>query len=135
MVEVQINIWAVLLATVLHYILGAFWYSPLLFGKFWLELVGQSAEDLKKGAVKAYIGSFLATLVMAYVLAHFVQYAGATTLLQGATAGFWAWLGFVATTSGINMLYQNKPWKLYLVDVGYFLAGLIIMGAVLGVWQ
>ena len=132
---VDINYLAVLTATVVHYVLGAFWYSPKLFGKTWIELVGRNEEDLKQGAVKAYIGSFLFTFLIAYVLAHFVAYANANTMLLGATTGFWAWIGFIATTAGINALYQKKPLKLYMIDAGYYLAGLLLMGAILGIWR
>lgn len=136
MVEVQINLIAVLVAAAVSYILGGFWYSPLLFGKNWTAALGKSEEELKQvSKIKAYLGSLIATLIMAYVMAHFVAYANASTLLLGATTGFWAWLGFVATTGLINSLFQGKSMKLFIIDAGYFLVGMILMGAILGVWR
>ena len=32
----KINVWAVILAGISYLIIGALWYSPLLFGKLWI---------------------------------------------------------------------------------------------------
>ena len=134
--EVQINLVAVLVAAAVTYILGGFWYSPLLFGKNWTAALGKSEEELKQvNKIKAYLGTLVATLIMAYVMAHFVAYANATTILLGATTGFWAWLGFAATTGFINSLFQGKSMKLFVIDAGYFLVGMILMGAILAAWR
>lgn len=136
MTEVQINIWAVLVAMAAQYVLGGFWYSPLLFGKAWMAALGVSEEELRKvNKVAAYGGTLVATFIMAYVLAHFVAYAGANTVLLGLTTGFWTWLGFVGTTLLINGLFQGRSMKLWVIDAGFYLVGLLVMGAVLGAWR
>ena len=137
-VEVTINYAAVLVAAVAGMVLGALWYSPLLFGKMWMSLSGitdkQIGEAKKKGMTKSYILAFVGTLVMAYVLAHFVDYTQATTLAGGLQAGFWIWLGFVATTFLGMVLWEGKPWKLYFLNVAYYLVELLLMGAILASW-
>ncbi|MCP4565994.1 MAG: DUF1761 domain-containing protein [FCB group bacterium] len=135
MESVIINYWAVLVATVVYYVLGGLWYSPLLFGKSWMKLVNLTEEDCKKGAGMAYVVSFIASFLMAYILAYIIHFAHAITAFRGAETGFWCWLGFVATVTTANMMYSKKPFKLHLIDILYPLVGLLIMGAILGGWK
>ena len=43
------NILAFLVCIVSNMILGALWYSPVLFGKVWLNLIGKKPEDIEAG--------------------------------------------------------------------------------------
>lgn len=132
---VSINYFAVLVAALIPMIIGALWYSPILFAKQWMKLIGKTEADIKKGnPTKGYIGSFLGALVMSYVLAHIVVLTNSTSISGGLQAGFWAWLGFVATTHLSMYLFENKPLKLYAINVGYYLVALPLMGALLASW-
>ena len=133
--QVSVNYLAVLGAAVVNMIVGFLWYGPL-FGKPWMKLVGmtdKNMEDAKAGMAKTYGLTFVAALIMAYVLAHFVKLVGATTAGMGVQTGFWAWLGFVATTSLNQYLYsvKSKPWSLYALEQGYWLVIFVINGAIL----
>lgn len=138
MPDVEINYLAVLVVALLGGLaLGFLWYGPL-FGKSWMKLIGfdqKSMDEMKKkGMGKTYALSLFASFLMAYVLAFFVNYAQATTFVAGLQVGFWAWLGFVATTMLNSVLFGKKSWKLYQIDAGYQLVSLLIMGSVLAVW-
>ncbi len=131
----HVNFLAVVVAAVLNMILGAIWYSPGVYGNTWMALVGKRAEDMRSGAGRGYAGSFIAALILAYVLASVISMAQAQSILQGARVGFWVWIGFVATTSAGDFLFAGRPVKLYLINTGYYLAALIVMGALLAVWR
>ena len=137
MVEATINYLAVLVAAIINMGIGFLWYGPL-FGKVWMQLSGftkkQIAEAKKKKMGKTYAIAFLSTLLMSYVMAHFVDYAEANTFALGAVAGFWIWLGFVATIMLGTVLWEGKPIKLYLINSLHYLVALILMGGVLAVW-
>lgn len=133
-----VNYPAVLAAAIVNMAIGALWYSPSLFGKGWMELVGIRPEGVKKraaGARRAYSWTFVASLLMAYALARILWYAGAQTVIGGALIGLLAWLGFVATTGGANYLFEGRPCRLYAINTGYPLVSLIVMGALLAVWR
>ena len=139
MPEATINLTAVLVAAVSSMVVGFLWYSQLLFGKQWMELVGMSKghmEDAKASMGKTYGLSFLGSLVMAYVLAHIISYTNATTWQSGIQGGFWMWLGFVATTGANEYIYavKPKPWTLYFINQGNILVTLMVMGAILARW-
>jgi hypothetical protein len=139
MTQVPINFWAVLVSAVLSMIIGAVWYSPILFAKPWMWLVGKTEESMKQMSAQKtaamYITTFVGFLVMAYILAHFVVYTQSKTAFDGLQTAWWSWVGFVATTSLINSLFAGRSWKLYLIDVGYFLISLLSMGIILAVWR
>jgi hypothetical protein len=51
---------------------------------------------------------------------------------DGLLAGFFVWLGFVATTVSVNYALQMRPVELALIDGGHWVMVLLIMGAVIG---
>lgn len=133
-----INYLAVFVAAIVSMVLGGFWYSPLLFGKRWIEWMNFAPKDLldmKKRANASYVINFLTLLLMAFVLAHFVDYAQATTFIEGVQAGFWVWLGFIATVSLGSVLWENKSIKVYLINAGYQLVNVVLMGVILTLWK
>ena len=133
----DINLFAVLVAAIISMVLGGLWYGPL-FGKAWMKLIGMSDADLKKakekGMGKSYLLMFIGSLVMAFELAHIIQAFGAEPWQMGLAAGFWSWLGFIATRSLSSVLWENKSWNLYWLNNGYDLLNLLLMGLILTLW-
>ena len=130
--QVEVNYWAVLASGVGAMVLGAIWYN--VFSKPWLKGVGLTEAKVSKGSNLTYLWSFLAMLVIAYVLAHAVSVFEADSVTEGLMAGGWAWLGFSATTVAINYLYQQKSLKLFAIDAGYLLLVFMLSGAILANW-
>ena len=136
--QFQISLLGVLVAAVANMAVGAVWYSPSLLGNRWLSAVGWSRKELeqrkKDGMAKAYGGTFIASLGLAYLLAHCVGYTQVTTLAAGAILGFWLWLGFIVTTSISAYLFEDRPLQLYAINTGCYLASFVVMGAILTLW-
>ncbi len=139
MPTVDINLWAVLVAALANMVLGFYWYSPAGFGKAWMKESGMTEAKInaskKKGMNASYFLALVSAFVMAYVLAHIIDFAQATTLVEGLQAGFWCWLGFVATVGTGMVLWDGKSWKLYGIIMGYYLVALLVMGAILATWM
>lgn len=135
--QFSINYMTVIVAAIINMALGFIWYGPL-FGKMWMKLTGRTKESMdkeKKDMSKVMGTMFVGALVMAYVLAHFIIAGGASDAITGGMIGFWAWLGFVATTMLADVLYEKKNKNLAAINLGYFLAVLVINGALLAVWR
>ena len=130
----DVNIAAIITSAVIYMALSALWYSPKLFGRQWLNLSGLHEEDLKENT-QAYFGGFVIALLISYVLSLFINKIKAITAIEGAAAGFLAWLGFIATTHFSGVLWEKRPMALYLIHVGNLLIVLIIAGALLAVWR
>jgi hypothetical protein len=129
---VDINWAAFAAAVVVKFILGAVWYSPPLFVRQWQAETGISSQDMGKRMPVALPVELVGAAITAFVLVHFIRYAGADSYIHGATVGFLSWLGFVATPSAGYVAFGSRKLKLTLIDNGYHLVGLVLMGAILG---
>lgn len=136
---VPVNYVGVFLCGVVSMVIGGLWYWPL-FGKPWSKMVGmtkEKTEAAKSSMPKTYGLMFASSLVMAYVLEHFIWYAAPgpeyLTLFIAIKTAVWAWLGFVATYAFSKFLFnvERKPWTLLAIDTGFYLATLVAMGVVL----
>lgn len=142
MPEVPINELAVLAAAVASMVIGFVWYGPL-FGKQWMALSGMTKENIeeakKKGMSKMYVLTFIGSLAMSYVLAHSLFFAATYLNVEGLNAGLqtglWNWLGFIAPVTLGTVLWDNKPWKLWVLHNAYWLVTLTVMGVILAYWQ
>ncbi len=127
----QINLLSVFLASLTGLILGFLWYS-VLFAKVWQKLSGVSNVQLETGMIKRAMGSYLLSLIMAFNLAFFI--GPDQTSMFGLFAGFAAGFGWVATAFGSNYLFEHRPMKLYLINAGYNILLLSIMGFIIGLF-
>jgi hypothetical protein len=134
----KINYPAVIVAAIVHFVLGGLWYG-LIFGNKFLEIIGwtpeQQAQIVAQSHWSQYAVAFVTSLVLVYILAHFVQYTGAKGAVGGMQTGFWLWLGFVATTQLATVIFEQRKLGLYVLNVGYQLVACLICGAILAVWK
>lgn len=129
----RINYWAVVVAAIAAFVMSAVWYSPLLFGKVWMELRGMNPTDVKMSA-GMMIGEFVRTLVIAYVFARFLLLLGVFDWKGAFQLGLWVWIGFWAMVLLGSVLHENMPWKLYVIHAGDGLVKILLMASILGLW-
>mgnify|MGYP006294181553 CR=1 FL=1 len=131
----MINYLSVLVAAVATFVLGALWYSPLLFSKAWLKEVGFDAETMPKpNMLKTFGGSFVMFLVMDFTLAIIIQAGGKEICWSGGMiTGLVLGLGFIGTATAVNYIYQRKSFRLWLIDAMYQTIGLGVAGVILAV--
>ncbi len=130
----NVNWLAIVVAAAASMGLGMWWYSPKAFGKAWIKASGLKKKDLKKLQKKnmgpTFFWATVAALVTAFVLEKFAMMLNATTIGTGAYIGFWAWLGFVATTQLSGVLWAGQKLKLYKINALHYLVVYVIMGAI-----
>lgn len=100
--------------------------------KPWQRLAGVSDEQLKIGAPRIFIGSFLLVAVGAVVLAAFIGREG---VVFGLFAGLAVGLGWVATMLGVIYLFERRPIAHWAVNAGYAVLAYTGMGAIIGAMQ
>jgi hypothetical protein len=135
--DISINYFAVLAAALLNVALGWAWYSQMLFGVTWMKMVGLENSDMenKKMLYRGMILGLISSLSIAYVLVHFQYIAGVENVTEALILGFWLWFGFIATVS-INMVaWEQKPWKLFFINTGFYLLSVLLMSIVLSIWR
>ena len=134
-----INYWAVLVAALATFFLGAVWYSPALFETAWMTANGYSREqvdDLQSSLGAAGFGSvFIAYLAMSLILAVFAAAANAQVIFDGLVLGFLAWAGFAATTGLAVNMFSTRPLASWAIDAAFQLVAFLIAGAILALWR
>jgi uncharacterized protein DUF1761 len=134
----NVNFLAIILASVAAWIFGAAYYGGL--GKPWVAALGETMDSLraknagKAGLAKAspFILSFVAEIIMAYVLYGLLFHLGMWTVRAGMISGAICWFGFVLTTIATNNAYPGRKTMLTVIDAGHWLGVLLIIGAILG---
>lgn len=135
MENIYINHWAVIVCAAANLIVGALWYSPLLFYKAWARENKLSEEDIKKmNPGKTYSLTLVFSLIICYNMAFFLGDAK-TDMAWGATAGFLTGFGFAALIFTIVALFEQKSWKYILINGGYITVYFTLIGAILGLWR
>lgn len=139
--DIQVNYIALIVAGIASMIVGFLWYSPILFAKPWMKLMGytdKSMKETQKKMAPMYTISFVVTLISAYVLSHVMTLSGnyfhSDRLMTGLTTAFWMWLGFIAPVQVTDVLFGGKTWKLFAINTGYQLASLVAMAVVLAMF-
>jgi hypothetical protein len=129
-----VNWLAVLAAGISAFVLGGIWYSPLLFGNLWMRENSFTLETVKAGNKGKIFGwAFVLSLIMAVNLAMFLNTPDMNFTLgltYGALAGVWAFCSIA-----IVALFELKGIRYILVNGGYSLVALALMGAIIGVWR
>jgi hypothetical protein len=131
----QMNWGLVFGASIAYFVLGALWYSPLLFANSWMSLLGRTREELQGGSKLAYLYCFILIFMNVCVLSGIIYLTATSGAVAGMQTALITGLGLVATTFAINYLFQMRPVKLYLIDAGYHLAGMALAGLIIGMWS
>jgi len=128
------NYLAVVVAAIAYWVLGALWYG-VLFNKAWMALEHMTIEQAKSvSPVVPYIVSFLLEVLIAYSLAQLCIWRNANTAGRGASVGVLVWIGFVGPIAFMNYMFEMRPKELFAINEFYPLAGLVLMGVILGAW-
>ncbi len=135
----EISIWSVAAASVVAFIIGSVWYSPLMFGKEWMSLVGITDADVAtaqaRGMTRPYFIQLVITGITFIVIAFAIQTIGAYTARDGAFIALIAWIGFIIPGALGGMLWEKKPFKLVLINSVSTLLSWVVGGAIIGGWQ
>lgn len=132
------NYWAILVATLVYFVLGSLWFSAL-FGKIWSAEVARhgvsiqepSKSDIGKKMLQTFIGNLLAAMASAYL----VFATGCHGWLPGLKLGLLCGIGFAAVGVWIAYLWESRSTKLLLIDVGYAVFGITFACIILSVWR
>jgi len=124
----------ILFAGVVSVVIGFVWYHPKVFGSAWVRLTNLSPEAVETGKKRMPLMAFfglVASMLAAYVMNYFGVAWGVYDVIGAIELGFWCWIGFVAPTMLGIVLWEQKSFKLYLINVLYWLVSFIAMAIVL----
>lgn len=159
------NFYAVLVSSLVTLLVGFVWYNPKVFGTIWMKETGMTEEKAQKSNMLKVFGltifySLMLSLVVPGLVIHqmgalgmiggpeFVATAKPSyaafladygtefrTFKHGALHGFMSGLFFALPITAINSLFEQKSWKYILINAGYWIVSLTIMGGIICAWQ
>jgi hypothetical protein len=122
----DIDFLAVVVAVIASGLLGALWYSPLLFLRPWARAAGR--EPAQGPAVYG----ITALTAIAVALA-FGWWAGAEPALGEAVLdGLVVGLFFAASALALHYAFAGRPLALWLIDGGFQVVRFVLLGVVFG---
>jgi hypothetical protein len=128
----RVNLLALAIFAVIAFFASSIWYSPLLFGRQFLELSGVAAGS-RPSALKA-LSELLRTFILAYVIARLLLRLNVVDWKDALRWGLWLWIGFPVVLLTGSMLWQNVPWQLAAIHSGDWLIKLLLIPAGLTLW-
>lgn len=138
MVLENLNWIAVIVSAVVYFVLGAVWYSPLLFANQFLKYRGLTKEQIQSsggGNPVEYLFVLVTNLVLAFVVAIIVRLAGAATFVDGAAVGLMLVLGIAAISTLTYTIFSGPHRGLWVIYTGYQAVGFVIMRVILALWR
>lgn len=131
-----INIWALLVCILINMILGALWYSPVLFGNKWLTLIGKKADEItKEDANKSMSLSIIPAALSIIFLALVLSFVNSQNWIDALITGSLMSAGFIGMSSFNLVLFEGRSVGLTLINVGYSFTAFNIASQILTYWK
>jgi hypothetical protein len=134
--RVKQNYLAILVAAVACFLLEAGWYS--IFLQPWLSGIGRTSQWLTSSGVNPalqFAVALASEAVIAAAISCLIQLTGPQTLLRGIKVAALLWLGFMLPALSLEYVFEVRPWSLLGINAGFWLVGMILMGAIVGGWK
>ncbi len=157
----EINFYAIIVAAFIPMVIGFIWYNPKVFGNIWMRAAEMTKEKMKGGNMAIIFGvSLVLSVLLAFSVNGMVIHQVSAIQLaftnpdaesfkafmeefgnahrsfgHGAIHGALGGVFFVLPVIGVNALFERKNWKYILVNSGYWILTLAIMGAILCGWK
>ena len=134
----HINLIVVLVAAVAAFVLGFLFHGPVS-GKLWMKLanIHPTGNEKLKDMIPQMLWNLLTNIVTAYVLA--VAYlfvstsplSGGPGVYTGIVTALAVWLGFLVTTTSIEVIWMGRSKKLWLFECACSFVVMAVMGAII----
>lgn len=134
----EINIWAVVVATLSTLVVGSLWYTPKVFGNYWMRVAKVSPSGDAKDAVKPILitlaVSFVSALVLAGSVAIAQEFYGGSFLGNSLITAVILWAGFTAARFITHDAFEGRPAGLTALNCAHELVTYLVMGLVIGLF-
>lgn len=157
------NPYAILVAALVTLVIGFIWYNPKVFGTIWMKETGMTEEKAKQSNMLKVFGltifySLMLSFIMPALVIHQMGALGMVggdptlakpsyeafladygtafrTFKHGALHGFMSGLFIALPITAINGLFEQKSWKYILINAGYWIISMMIMGGIICGWE
>jgi hypothetical protein len=132
----DINYLAVLISAIAYMVIGAVWYSPVLFGNAWMKAIGKTKEQIQADfSPLNYLWGIITAFIASYGIARIMLWSGVTGIGNGIKIALVVGICFALATMWVNDSFEKRPKALTLINVFYHLVGFVVAGIIIGTWQ
>ena len=134
----EINYWAVILATLSSMVVGSIWYSPKVFGNYWMKASGVTPSGNAKDAVWPIVLTLLVSFLTAWVLAGAayisMEFYGSGFFGNAVITGIVLWAGFTAARFITHDAFDRRPSGLTTLNIAHEFVTIVVMAIIIGAW-
>jgi hypothetical protein len=129
----NVNVWAVAVAALAGFVVSSIWYS--VFGLVRARHLGADPDELNRPVPWKMLVELARTLLLTVAFAGLAGQLDVTTWSGSVVLGLVLWLGFPALILTGSVLWDSVSWQLAAVHTGDWLAKLVVIATVVGVWH
>jgi len=123
----------ILVATLVTFSVGSFWFSPALFGRTWNAL---REKPLDNFISPRSLGIFFAALLLFNgVMSYLVEMTHTFGMTSGVLMGVFVWTGFCVPAVTVISLFEKQRFLVWAITSGYLFALCVISGALQSLWR
>lgn len=134
----EINYLAVIAATISSMIVGSVWYTPKVFGNYWMKAANVTPSGNSKDAIRPILITLVVSFITAWVLAGAIyiswSFYDSSWLLNALVTGVILWAGLTAARFITHDAFDGRPTGLTVLNVSHEFVTIIIMALIIGVW-
>jgi len=132
----DINYWGVVLATLSSMVVGSIWYTPKVFGNYWMDAAGVTPSGKARDALGPIALTLVVSFVTAWVLAGaaFIswKFYGGSFFTNSVITGLILWAGFTAARFAAHDAFDRRPVGLSVLNISHELVTILIMSLIIG---
>ena len=134
----EINYIAVVLATLSSMIIGSIWYTPRVFGNYWMKAANITPSGKPSDSVRPILVTLVVSFITAWVLAGavFISFAfyGGSFFVNAVITGILLWAGFTAARFVTHDAFDGRPSGLTVLNIAHEFVTIVVMAIIIGVW-
>jgi hypothetical protein len=126
----QISWLAVFGATIVAFMLGGLWFSPMMFANKWMAALGKNKEDMGKpgpGLALTFVTTFVMALSLALVMGRMLPMSTIGAIRFGLVVG----VGIVATGMASDYTFTGWPKTIFWIQASYHVVMLVVMSVII----
>jgi hypothetical protein len=134
----EINVLAVIIAALSTMVVGTIWYTPKVFGNYWIRTARVNPSGEAKDAVKPILITLVVSFISAWVLAGSAaiaqEFYGGNFFVNTLITAIILWAGFTASRFVTHDAFEGRPAGLTILNVAHELVTFLVMGLVIGLF-
>jgi hypothetical protein len=134
----EINVLAVIIAALSTMLVGTVWYTPRVFGNYWMRTAKVNPSGEAKDAVKPILITLVVSFISAWVLAGSAaiaqEFYGGNFLVNTLVTAVILWAGFTASRFVTHDAFEGRPAGLTVLNSAHELVTFVAMALVIGLF-